>query len=79
LALRRAGLSDRIAMVGFDDVPWAELLSPGITVIKQDALAVGRLAAELLLSRMEGSTDPPRHQVLPVQLIPRGSGEIQTS
>jgi LacI family transcriptional regulator len=77
LALRRAGLSDRIAMVGFDDLPWADLLSPGITVIKQDALAVGRLAAELLLSRMEGSTDPPRHQVLPVQLIPRGSGEIQ--
>src|SRR4051794_19961100 len=47
-ALRRRGRQDSVALVGFDDMPLAELLQPAVTVVAQDPAAMGRLAAELL-------------------------------
>ena len=38
-ALRRLGLQDQVAVVGFDDFPLADLLVPGVTVIAQDPVA----------------------------------------
>jgi LacI family transcriptional regulator len=37
---------------------------------------LGRLAAELLFARLNGDRAPAHHIVVPTQLIPRGSGEI---
>jgi LacI family transcriptional regulator len=65
----------RPALVGFDDLELADLLVPGLTVVEQDASAVGHNAAELLFSRIAGDRSPPRRIVLPVRLIARGSGE----
>jgi LacI family transcriptional regulator len=69
-----------VALVGFDDFPMSDLLEPGLTVIRQDVHTIGRTAAGLLLSRVEGvdseSTRQPQHIVLPTALVPRGSGEI---
>jgi LacI family transcriptional regulator len=75
-ALRRLGLEHDVALVGFDDVPLAPGLRPGVTVVAQDPRAIGRQAAELLFSRIDGHTGPPRHVVVAVKLIARGSGEI---
>src|SRR5205823_15095558 len=75
-ALRRTGLEWRVAVVGFDDFPLADLLSPGVTVVAQDPTAVGRLAATLLFDRIAGLAGPPTTHVLPTTLIHRGSGEI---
>jgi LacI family transcriptional regulator len=75
-ALRRLGCQHEIALIGFDDLMLADLLDPGITVIAQDPYALGRQAAELLFSRMDGHEGPGRSVVLPTRLIPRGSGEI---
>ncbi|MEU6945642.1 LacI family DNA-binding transcriptional regulator [Streptomyces sp. NPDC046316] len=69
-----AGRPDRVALVGFDDIELADLL--GITVIAQDAAALGRTAAERLFRRLDGFDDEPAHVVLDTRLIPRGSGEI---
>jgi LacI family transcriptional regulator len=77
-ALRDAGRSRDVALVGFDDFPMSDLLDPGLTVVRQDVRTIGKTAAELLLSRIE-CEDPPaaaRHVVLPTQLVARGSGEI---
>ncbi|MER8045874.1 LacI family DNA-binding transcriptional regulator [Streptomyces sp. NPDC094032] len=63
-----------VALVGFDDIELADLL--GITVIAQDAAALGRTAAERLFRRLDGTEEPPKTVVLPTTLIPRGSGEI---
>jgi LacI family transcriptional regulator len=73
-ALRASGA--RLALVGFDDFPLADLLEPGMTVVAQDVGEIGRSAAELLFARIAGATTPP--QVLTTQptLVPRGSGEI---
>jgi LacI family transcriptional regulator len=75
-ALRRLGLEHEIALMGFDDVPMGDLVSPGITVISQDPTHVGRLGAELLFARIAGENGPPVKRLLPTTLIRRGSGEI---
>ena len=68
-------LSRRPALVGFDDLELADLLTPGLTVVAQDPAALGRAAADLLFRRLAGDTAPPRQVVLPARLIARGSGE----
>jgi LacI family transcriptional regulator len=75
-ALHGLGARARVAHVGFDDVPLADALAPGLTVVAQDPYALGRMAAELLFARLDGEDGPPRRVVLPTRLIPRGSGEL---
>ena len=55
-----------VAIVGFDDLPWAEALDPPLTVVRQPAYEVGRQAMELLLKRI---MDPDRAPVT-VRLLP---------
>jgi LacI family transcriptional regulator len=75
-ALRAAGLERSVALVGFDDFPTADLLSPAVTVIAQDPTAIGALAATVLLDRIAGDPSPPGVRWVPTLLIRRGSGEI---
>ena len=75
-ALRELSLQHRVALVGFDDFVLADLLDPAITVVAQDARAIGHLAGELLFRRMEDATQPTATHVVPSTLVTRGSGEI---
>ena len=75
-ALRVASLQHSVALVGFDDIPLADLVEPGVTVIAQDPQQIGRVAVERVFARLEGDTSPARHTITPTKLIPRGSGEI---
>src|SRR3954452_337791 len=75
-ALRAGGLRHAVALGGFDDVPLADALDPGLTVVAQDAVALGRTAAERLFARLDGDTGPTQTVLLPTTLIARGSGEI---
>jgi LacI family transcriptional regulator len=75
-ALRHLGLQHRVALVGFDDFALADLLDPGVTVVAQDAAAIGRRAAERLFGRFDGDDSPFTTEVVPSRLIVRGSGEI---
>jgi len=75
-ALRAYGAQHRVAMVGFDDVPLADLVDPPVTVVAQDVTAIGTLAAGILFRRIDGDTSAPQAHVLPTRLIQRGSGEI---
>jgi LacI family transcriptional regulator len=75
-ALRALGLSQQVALVGFDDFPLADLMTPSLTVIRQNVREIGRRAAELLFSRIEGDTSPPRRILSVPTLVIRGSGEI---
>lgn len=65
----------QIALVGFDDFETAELLRPGITVIRQPVELLGRTSAEALFARLaDGKRDsPPKRIMLPVELVVRGS------
>lgn len=62
-----------VAIVGFDDLPWAEALDPPLTVVRQPAYDVGRQAMELLLKRiMEPERAPVTVRLLP-ELVTRRS------
>jgi LacI family transcriptional regulator, galactose operon repressor len=73
-----AGSTRRPALIGFDDFELADLLDPPISVVALDPGTLGKAAAELLFARLDGDTSPPRRIVLPVHLIPRGSGEVRS-
>lgn len=70
------GRPDPVALVGFDDFPLADRLSPPLSVVSQDPVALGATAANLLFSRIDGDRSAPRSVVLLTRLIVRGSGSI---
>lgn len=59
-----------VSLIMFDDVPWAELCSPPLTVIAQPGRDIGYRAAELALRT---GARRPRTVVLPTELIVRAS------
>lgn len=75
-ALRARSVQHRVALVGFDDLPLADMLDPPVTVVAQDVLAIGTLAAQTLFRRIDGDTSEPQAHIVPTRLIQRGSGEI---
>ncbi len=74
-AARRLGLSipDGLAVAGFDNEPWTELVGPGLTVIEQPVQDIGRSAMALLFERLEAPDRPSRRLVLGGTCIVRGS------
>ena len=74
-ALRERGrrLPDDVSLVGFDDLPTAELLDPPLTVVSQPTYQLGARAAELLLRRVEHPDAPVQQVVLTARLVVRGS------
>jgi LacI family transcriptional regulator len=76
-ALHWAGVQDGVALVGFDDFLLADALVPGITVVTRDPAQLGRLATQLLFTRLDGDDSPTQTHVVPTGMITRGSGEIR--
>jgi len=76
--LRRLGpaAASRLAIVGFDEVPLADLLQPALTVVAQDTAKIGRTAVEFLRARMADPSRPVQTAIVPVSLMVRGSGEV---
>ncbi|WP_290053681.1 LacI family DNA-binding transcriptional regulator [Amycolatopsis solani] len=62
-----------IGIVSFDEVPWATLITPALTVVAQPAYAMGQLAARLLLDRIADGARPPTSTTMAAQLIVRDS------
>ena len=60
----------QIQLIGFDDVSFSGLMSPGLTTIHQPIAQLGRRAVELLLSGKDGKKQGVR-EVLPVSLVCR--------
>jgi LacI family transcriptional regulator len=64
-----------VALAGFDDFDLAELTSPPLTVVRQPAQEMGRVAASLLFERIERGESPQTGTriVLPVEIVLRRS------
>lgn len=56
-----------ISLIMFDDMPWATVVSPSITTVKQPGYEMGRRAAELFFQRVE---DPER-EIVEVKMAPK--------
>jgi len=62
-----------IALVGFDDVLWVTATQPPLTMIAQPTFEMGRIAARLLLDRIQMPDIPIQRINLETQLIIRNS------
>lgn len=74
-AIRAAGLETPrdLALAGFDNETWTELVGPGLTVMEQPVSEIGRTAMELLFERLRTPEMAPRKIVLSGRLVVRGS------
>lgn len=64
-----------IAIVGYDDIEFASAATVPLTSVRQPAVTMGAMAAELLLEETEpASGEPHRHRrvVLQPELVVRG-------
>jgi LacI family transcriptional regulator len=66
-------IPEEMAVVGFDDMPWAISLRPPLTVVAQPIEEIGRVAAQLMLERLKDPGQMARQVVLSTQLIVRAS------
>jgi LacI family transcriptional regulator len=72
-------LGRELSFVGCDDVEVAMIYRPHISVVDRDRVAIGRSAAELLLTHIRNPGTPAREVLLPTRYIPRGSCAPLTS
>lgn len=56
-------IPEEVALVGFDDMPWAGDLNPALTTIAQPDYELGQQAVQLLLNRIE-RPDAPFYKVM---------------
>jgi len=68
-----------VALVGFDDFELAELLPVPVTVVRFDAAALGVAAVRLAYARVDGDAGLPSREIVPCELVARGSGEVPPS
>jgi DNA-binding LacI/PurR family transcriptional regulator len=66
-------IPDDVAIVGYDDMPWALALNPPLTAVRQPGFEIGRRGAELLLQRIEDPTRSTSLVMLQPELVVRES------
>jgi LacI family transcriptional regulator len=64
-----------LSLVGFDDVPFARVLRPPLTTIRQPIERLGQCGTRLLIELLENKGSPAPHDplYLPVELVVRSS------
>lgn len=68
-----AHIPDDVALVGFDDMPWAGDLNPPLTAVAQPGYELGQQAVEMLLKRMAKPNAPYQTVIMQPRLIIRKS------
>lgn len=78
MEIKRRGvlIPDQLAIVGFDNAPWADALTPTLTTVRQPIYDLGSTTVRLLLDRIVGYTGVAREVVLPATLEVRQSSMI---
>lgn len=73
--LREAGraVPGDVAVVGFDDSPFAPTTDPPLTTVRQDTEQLGHRMADLLLDQLRGGEPKTGGEILPTQLVIRAS------
>lgn len=62
-----------LAIVGFDDIPAAEVIEPSLTTVRQPKLEMGDYAINLLIDKLEGRELSVKHKELQTKFIIRES------
>jgi LacI family transcriptional regulator/LacI family repressor for deo operon, udp, cdd, tsx, nupC, and nupG len=70
---RKLQIPGDIAIIGFDDMIWANSLNPPLTAVRQPAFEIGQRAGELLIQRIRDPKRAPIQMILNSELMVRGS------
>jgi DNA-binding LacI/PurR family transcriptional regulator len=70
---RGAAVPGEVSVVGFDNIPMAGMAAPSLTTVALPLATAGRAAVELLLEQLAHPETGQHEEMLPVQLIVRGS------
>jgi LacI family transcriptional regulator len=74
---QRLNIPTDVAIVGFDDMPWAPSLDPPLTTISQPTYDMGRTTAELLLSKIaESARDTMEIKLQPSLIVRKSCGSL---
>jgi len=69
-----------VSVIGFDDAPLAEMISPALTTMRQPLQEMAQAAVSLLLSRLtDADSGQPTRRVLPTTLVIRESTATRRS
>ncbi|MBD7957629.1 LacI family DNA-binding transcriptional regulator [Microbacterium sp. Sa4CUA7] len=69
----RADVPDDIAIIGFDDIPFAAAAAVPLSSIRQPSRMIGRTALRIVLEEADDPASIPRQTVFPPELIVRAS------
>ncbi len=61
------------SIIGFDDVEVSQYMTPGLTTVRQQISLKGQKAVHLLLKHIDDPSLPKQEEILPLQLVVRGS------
>lgn len=82
-AINEAGLQipDEISVVGFDDIPFAQMAFPPLTTVRQPAYEMGAVAAEMLVKIRQGQVPTcVQSRIFQPELVQREStGQVKQS
>ncbi|HEX6077946.1 MAG TPA: LacI family DNA-binding transcriptional regulator [Micromonosporaceae bacterium] len=73
LRARGVTVPDQIGVVGFDDLPWSDLVRPPLTTVSQPTYELGQVAAQLLTERINDRSREPTTVVLKTELHVRAT------
>jgi LacI family transcriptional regulator len=74
-ALEAHGLScpDNLSIVGFNDMPFVDRLTPRLTTVRVPQREIGTIAAELLVAQLHDGAQPAGEMLLEPVHVVRGS------
>jgi LacI family transcriptional regulator len=67
------GVPDDVSVVGYDDIPWAAIVTPALTTMKLPIAEMGRATVRFILDRLQDPGRRSRRLSLPVTLVERES------
>ena len=71
---RSIRIPEDVSLVGYDNEPGCEHLLPKLTSVSPEFFNLGRMAVDLLMSRIESAADMPGRKIIcPVKLVVRES------
>lgn len=66
-------IPQQVAVFGYDDVPWMELTTPGISTTQQPIAQIARRACEILFGALAAAPATPHVETIPASLLLRSS------
>jgi LacI family transcriptional regulator len=78
--IKKIKIPTKIGLLGFSNLDLTDLLTPSLSVVRQPASEMGRIAAELLIKTIESKRAVTTFEevILPTELFQRASSAKKT-